>query len=158
MKITTTETTVVQQHELPAAIRATSPITDYADAFTLVASDAGCWTPEQWARALFEDVAALMGQFVWRVLLGLRLRWRRSVTSVAGWRIAERGDGWIRLEARGWMLTGHLVVHIETDRVTLATFIRYDRRIAARVWTTLSRVHRDEASGLLRDALKTLRA
>ncbi|NRQ40333.1 hypothetical protein HII36_52205 [Nonomuraea sp. NN258] len=110
--------------------------------------------PERWARAAFERVAGLQGQFIWRVLLGLRLR--RTGADVAGWRIAGRGDDWIRLEARSWMLAGYLVVQVEGDRVSLATGLRYDRWPASAIWTPLSAVHRRLAPGLLRDAYRAV--
>ncbi|MFF8609571.1 hypothetical protein ACF06X_26990 [Streptomyces sp. NPDC015346] len=114
--------------------------------------DAPHRSPEQWARAAFEDVAGLQGQFVWRILLGLRLKRRASPDHVAGWRIADRCDRGIRLEARSWMMTGNLVIHVEDEKVSLATIVRYDRPIAARVWSPLSAIHRRLAPDLLRDA------
>ncbi|GAA3471292.1 hypothetical protein [Nonomuraea roseola] len=146
--------TVFQQHDVPEEVRALSTLADpdYVDLFTIVTGAAAPRSPEQWARAAFEDVAGLKGQFIWRVLLGLRLQRRTSPTCVAGWKIAERGDRWLRLEARSWMLTGHLVIIVEDEEVSLGTFLRYDRPMARRVWTPLSAVHRHEAPGLLREA------
>lgn len=147
--------TVRQQHDIPQAVRALSPTDpDYIDVFTLITHDASHRSPEQWARAAFEDVAGLQGQFIWRVLLGLRLQRRASPDHVAGWRIADRSDRGIRLEAHSWMLTGHLVVQVDDEQVSLATIVRYDRPIAARIWSPLSSVHRRLAPGLLRDAHK----
>ncbi|MBB5803598.1 hypothetical protein F4560_003366 [Saccharothrix ecbatanensis] len=144
-----TQPVVVQQHEAPEAIRALMPTdTDYIDVFTLTGSETG--TPEQWARAAFEDMAGLGGQFIWRVLLGLRLK--SSPTRVAGWAVADRGDNRIRLTAQGWMCTGHMLVHVEGGHVALATALRYHRPVAKRVWDALSGTHRRQAPGLLRDA------
>ncbi|MEU7134975.1 DUF2867 domain-containing protein [Streptomyces sp. NPDC046261] len=144
---------VHRQHEIPAEIRAlVGPEKNgYADVFTL-AADGTATSPEQWARALFEDVAGLQGQFIWRVLLGLRLRRRPSPQHIAGWRTAERRDGWIRLEAHSWMLTGHLVVRTGDGQVSMATAVRYRRPTAARVWPPLAALHRRLVPGLLRDA------
>jgi hypothetical protein len=146
--------TARQRHDIPEAIRSLSTFDDpdYADLFTLTTDDAVLRSPEQWARAAFEDVAGFQGQVIWRVMLGLRLKWRSSPDHVAGWRIADHTDRWIRLEARSWMLTGHLVMHVADQQVSLATFIRYDRPTAARVWSRLSAVHRRVAPDLLRDA------
>lgn len=146
--------TARQQHDIPAAIRSLSTFDDpdYADLFALTTDDAAHTSPEQWARAAFEDVAGFQGQVIWRVMLGLRLKWRSSPDHVAGWRIADHTDRWIRLEARSWMLTGHLVMHVADEQVSLATFIRYDRPAAAWVWSRLSAIHRKVAPDLLRDA------
>lgn len=154
------EAPVFQQYEIPEAILALATVADpdYIDLFTLVTPDAAVWSPEQWARAAFEDVAGLQGQFIWRVLLGMRLASRRSPAHVAGWDIADRGDGYITLAARSWMLTGNLVVRIDGDRLSLATIIDYDRRIAKPIWTRLSAIHRSLAPGLLHDAHDAVRA
>ncbi|WP_031479788.1 hypothetical protein [Streptomyces bicolor] len=140
-----------RQQPVPERIRALSTITDpgYVDLFTMTGGIPDR-SPEQWARALFEDAAGRAGQFVWRVLLGLRLTASRD--RVAGWQIAGRGADWIRLEARSWFLTGHLVVQADDEHVSLATFIRYDRPVAPRIWLPLAKKHRQLAPGLLRDA------
>ncbi|MEV0443794.1 hypothetical protein AB0I84_31175 [Streptomyces spectabilis] len=148
---------VRQEQPVPAPILALSTMErpDYVDLFTLSGGVPGR-SPEEWAKALFEDVAGRSGQFVWRVLLGLRLRAARG--RVAGWEIADRGADWIRLEARSWFLTGHLVVRADDDHVSLATFLRYDRPLAGRVWPPLAKKHRSLARGLLRDGRDLLRS
>lgn len=142
----------VGTHNIPESVRALSslPDIDYADHFTL-STDADA-TPEQWARAMFGDVPSLAERFVWRGLLRLRLSRGRSPATVAGWRIAERGEDWIRLEAASWFLTGNLVVRATDGRVSLGTFLRYDRRLGRSVWPPLSAVHRRLVPGVLRDA------
>jgi hypothetical protein len=140
----TRRTPAVVQRDAPAAIRALSPIAepDYLDLFVLTADGVADRSAEQWARAAFETVAGRTGQAVWRGIVGLRLSHRPAPDRVAGWRIAERGDRWVRLAARGWMLTAHVIFHVEDDRLSVATVIRYDRRIAAALWPPLSARHR----------------
>ncbi|KAA6198259.1 hypothetical protein F2B00_32035 [Streptomyces parvus] len=147
-------------HSIPAATRALGSLSrvDYADVFTL-AGDVGTHaTAEQWARALFGDVPDPVERLIWQCLLGLRLSRGRSPGTVAGWRIAERGEDWIRLEAASWFLTGNLVVRAADGQVSLGTFLRYDHPLARAVWPPLSAVHRRLAPGLLRDAAATVRA
>lgn len=147
-------------HSIPESTRALSslPRIDYADAFTL-STDAGAdATAEQWARAMFGDVPSPTERLIWRGFLGIRLSRGRSPDTVAGWRIAERGEDWIRLEAASWFLTGNLVVQAADGHVLLGTFLRYDHRLARGVWPPLSAVHRRLAPGLLRDAAATVRA
>ncbi|SCF87463.1 DUF2867 domain-containing protein [Streptomyces sp. Cmuel-A718b] len=115
-------------------------------------------TAELWARALFGDVPDPVERLIWQGLLGLRLSRGRSPGTVAGWRIAERGEDWIRLEAASWFLTGNLVVRAADGQVSLGTFLRYDHPLARAVWPPLSAVHRRLAPGLLRDAAATVRA
>ncbi|TDC55664.1 DUF2867 domain-containing protein [Actinomadura sp. KC345] len=144
--------------EVPAAVRALGslPGIDYADLFTL-ATEAEA-TPEQWARAAFGDVPSIGERLIWRGLLGLRLSRGRSPDTVAGWRIDGRGADWVRLRAASWFLTCNLVVRTSDGRVSLATFLHYDRRIGRLVWPWMSPVHRRLAPGLLREADAKIRA
>lgn len=125
---------------------------DYADYFAIGPVDAAAATPEQWARAMFGDVPSFGERFIWRGLLQLRLRRGRSRSSIAGWRIGERGDDWIRLEAGSWALGANLIVRARDSEVSLATLLRYDRQPGGAVWWVLSAVHRRLAPGLLRGA------
>ncbi|MDP9868452.1 MULTISPECIES: hypothetical protein [Streptosporangium] len=140
-------------HNVPESVLALSSLSgiDYVDHFTL-ATDAEA-TPERWARTMFGDVPSAAERLLWRGLLGLRLSRGRSPDTVAGWRIAGRGEDWIRLEAASWFLTGNLLVQAADGRVSLGTFLRYDRRLGHSVWPPLSAVHRRLAPGLLRDAV-----
>ncbi len=139
---------------VPGAVLALSSLTeiDYADEFTLTTDVQA--TPEQWARAMFGDVPDAAERFIWSRLLGIRLTRGRSPETVTGWRIAERGEHWVRLEASSWFLTGNLVVRATDGRLSLATSIRYDRGLGRLVWPPLSAVHRRLAPGLLRDAAR----
>ncbi|MFD5203672.1 hypothetical protein ACFWM7_26795 [Streptomyces sp. NPDC058375] len=147
-------------HAIPAATRALSSLSriDYADVFTLSGDVGTNATAEQWARAMFGDVPSPTERLIWRGLLGLRLSRGRSPETVAGWRITGRGEDWIRLEAASWFLTNNLVVQAADGRVSLGTFLRYDRPPARAVWSPLSAVHRLLAPGLLRDAAAAVRA
>lgn len=151
--------TVLQQRNVPEAIRSLSTMSpDYVDLFTARTRGAAGRSPEQWARAGVGDAAGLAGQFVWRVLLGLGLGPRRSPDHVGGWKIADRGESWIRLEAASWFLTAHIVVQVEEEQLSVATFIRYDLRLARLVWPPLSIGHRQAMPGLLRHAVRAMRA
>jgi hypothetical protein len=147
----------VGTRNIPASVRSLSsvPDIDYADYFTL-ATDAVA-APERWARTMFGDVPNAAEQVIWRGFLGLRLSRGRSPATVAGWRIGGRGQDWIRLEAASWFLTGNLLIRAGDGRVSLGTFLRYDRSVAHAVWPPLSAVHRRLAPGLLRDAAAKVR-
>jgi hypothetical protein len=144
----------VGTHNIPESVRALSslPDIDYADQFTLC-TDAGAEaTPEQWARAMFGDVPSVAEQVIWRGLLGLRLSPGRSAATVAGWQVGERGEDWIRLEAASWFLTCNLLVQTADGRVSLGTFLHYDRCLGRGVWPPLSVIHRRLVPRLLRNA------
>jgi hypothetical protein len=127
------------------------PDADYADAFSLVTNVVA--SPEEWARAMFGDVPSPAERFIWRGLLGIRLSRGTSPHTVAGWQIAERSEQWIRLEAGSWFLSANLVVRTTNGRVSLATFIRYDRGVGRIVWPPLSAVHRRLTPRVLRAAV-----
>jgi hypothetical protein len=148
----------VGTHNIPESARTLSslPDIDYADHYTLP-TDADA-TPEQWARAMFGNTPSVAELLIWRGLLGLRLSRGRSPATVAGWRIGDRGDEWIRLEAASWLLTGNLLVQAADGRVSLGTFLHYDRRLARSVWLPLSAIHRRLVPGLLRAAAARIRA
>jgi hypothetical protein len=108
---------VIQQRTIPGAIRALSGMErpDYIDVFTVTTNGAAEATPEQWFRTALEEVAGRGGQFIWRGVLGLRLKSQPSIERVAGWKIADRGKDWIRLEASSWFMTAHLVARLMTQ-------------------------------------------
>ena len=84
---------------------------------------------------------------------------RPSPDHLLGWKIAERGENdrgerWIRIEAASWFLTGHVLMHVDQRKASFASFIRYDRRLAAFVWPPVSLIHRQVALALMRSALR----
>ena len=143
---------VVATNEVPGSVRELSslPDPDYVDLFTL-STDAST-TPERWARAMFGDVPSVTGRLIWRGLLGLRLSRARSSVTVAGWQIGGLGEDWIRLEATSWFLAANLLVHTADGRVSLWTFLRYDRALGRVVWPPLSAIHRRLVPRVLRGA------
>ena len=148
----------VGKHNIPESVRALSSLRDieYADQFSL--STEAHATPQRWARAMFGNVPSATERLIWRGLLGLRLSPGRSPSTVAGWRIGDGGDGWIRLEAASWFLSANLVVQTTDGRVSLTTFLHYDRRLGHVVWPPLSVLHRRLVPGVLRDAAARIRA
>src|SRR5438093_4226600 len=137
---------VVGLANIPEAIRSHDTLADpdYVDLFTITTPRARDASPEEWARAALEDSpSARRFAFIpWRILLQLRLGPRHSPDHVHGWKIADRGDNWIRLETASWSLTCHAVVRIDEGQVSGALFVRYDHPIAALVWPLVSIGHR----------------
>jgi hypothetical protein len=144
--------TVLGTRDVPASVRALGslPAIDYADSFTLHTNAEA--TPERWARAMFGNVPSPGELLIWRGLLGLRLARGRSAATVGGWRIGGRGADWIRLETASAALSCNLVVQTGSGRVSLATFLHYDRRLGAGLWPPLSAIHRRLVPGVLRSA------
>lgn len=149
-----------QVQQVPDAIGSLEPIerADYLDVFTVATGDAPGGSPEEWARTVVERGAGPRGQFVWRALMGLRLDPRSSPDRIGGWRIAERGDTWIRLEASSWCATAHVTVHRGNRDVTVATALHYDRAVAEPLWLPLAAAHRRAMPRLLGHAARLQKA
>ena len=167
--------TVLQQRNAPEAFRALDLDDDavdrlvadaahYVDLYTAPITSTTV-SAEQLARAAYED-APPWGRFLaWRVFLGLGLEphpWmpptvpRGAPDYVAGWKIVDRGDTWIRISARSWFMTAFCVFEVDDGRASFATFIRYDRWFGRLVWTPVSAVHRQLALDVLRAGVKRL--
>jgi ketosteroid isomerase-like protein len=147
---------VIQQRNVPDVILSLSGMGrfDYVDLFTATTSTPADGSPEQWSRTALEEVAGLGGQLIWRGVLGLRLTPRPTTERVGGWKIADRGEDWIRLEASSWFLAAHLVIRMEDGQLSAATFIRYDHPIAPLIWRPASAFHRRSMPGLLRQTVR----
>jgi hypothetical protein len=137
----------------PARVLSSLARIDYLDRFGVDTDAAGDATPERWARAMFGDVPSAGAVLVWRGFLGLRLHREASPDTVAGWRIGDRGDDWIRLETNSWFLSANLVVLTSPAQVSLVTCLSYDRFPAGVWWPPLSAVHRRLVPGVLSSAV-----
>jgi hypothetical protein len=147
--------TVVGLSDIPATIRSRDTLAspDYVDVFTAAARGVRDRSPEEWARGVLEETpTGRSAPALWRSL-GLRLGPKPSAEHVQGWKIAARGEDWIRLETASWFMTAHGILHLEDRRVSLALFIRYDHPIARLVWMPVSALHRRAVPVMLRQAL-----
>ncbi|MDT4921082.1 MAG: hypothetical protein QOI15_1984 [Pseudonocardiales bacterium] len=146
---------VTMRRDVPQSMRphlAFAP--DYVDVFTVPAARAQESSPEQWARAAWEG-ADPRGRFLaWRVALQLRMGSWSSPEFISGWTIADRGDDWIRIEARSWCLTANCLFQVSAQAMSVATMMRYDRAGARYIWTPLSAIHRAAVPGMLRHAAR----
>lgn len=145
--------------DVPEAIQALSELVDadYADIVTATLEKAPSTTPDQLVHAALSGLPrSLLAfvPFVQRAVLGLRLHLRASPDHLLGWKISGRGENWIRIEAASWFLSGRIVMHLDDKRISFATFVRYDRRIAAFVWPPISLIHRQVAIALVRSAIR----
>jgi hypothetical protein len=151
-----TVSTVVGLTNVPDTIRDLDTLAsaDYADLFTATTSGATEKSAEEWARAVLEGTpTGRSAPRLWR-LLGLGLGPTPSADFVQGWKIAARGENWIRIEASSWCMTAHAVLLVDDGHVSLALFVRYDRPIAALIWSAVSVMHRRAVPVMLRQALE----
>src|SRR4051812_10611364 len=151
------KTEVVEVTPIPDAFRGLDPMANpnYVDLFTATTSGATDSSPEQWARLTLEGTpTGRSAPTLWR-LLGLRLGPMPSPDHVQGWKIADRGDGWIRVETSSWYMTGHAVVRATDDDVSLALFLRFDRLVARVIWPPVAILHRRGAPVMVHQAVKS---
>jgi hypothetical protein len=149
---------IVERRSVPGPVRAIDPLTDpdYTDSFEVDMSGAKPRSPEQWARATFEDAPVAMRWFLllgWRVGLGLRLGPLRSPDHVQGWHIADRATSSVILELQSWFLNCHLVFWLDDTRLVFSSSIRYERKIGAVIWPPVSIIHRRAVAYLLQHAV-----
>lgn len=146
------------RREVPEAIRSLGVLANanYADIVTATV-DETLTDPEQVIRAALKGLPRgllVFIPFIQRVFLGLRLELRPSPDHLLGWKIAARGENWMRIEAASWFLTAHVVMHVNEGQLSFASFVRYDRPLAALVWPPVSLIHRQVALALVRSAIR----
>jgi hypothetical protein len=117
---------------------------DYASAFEVTIAEGDGRSPEQWARAVFEDAPTAIRWFIvfgWRFVPWLRLGPRSSPGYVSGWRIRDARPGVLILEVHSWLLTADKEIRVASGSVRMSTFVRYRRGLGRAVWSLVAPVH-----------------
>jgi hypothetical protein len=157
----TSVSSLVGAHAVPEDVRAltTLPDADHVDLFTIATPAATEHSAEEWARAILEraPVSRRNARPFWR-MLGLRLGPPHSPDHVQGWRIAARGENWIRLETASWCMTAQAVCLVEPGQVSLSLSVRHDRPPAAHVWARVVGPHQRAVPVMLRQAVALMTA
>ena len=128
----------------------------YAAAWEVAIAEGDERSAEQWAQATFEDAPRALRAFLvagWTVGLGLHLGPRPSPDHILGWKIVTAAPEQIVLSVQSALLgTAHLVVAVESSRVVLTSLVRYEKRGARPIWSTVQPVHHQVIPYLLRRA------
>jgi hypothetical protein len=156
-----TDDRVNWRREVPEAIRGFDTIAspDYADVATAKVSRS--MPPEAWFRAMLAGIPSPLLRFIALVqqsVLGARLGPPDSPDYMFGWKIADRGEDWLRLEMASSLLTGHVVLKVDDRQLHFATFVRYAQPRAALVWPPVSLIHRQAVLGLMHSAVRVDRS
>ena len=150
---------VVGVNDVPQAVRSLTTLADpdYVDLFTITTPRATDKTAEEWARAILEQapVSRRNARILWR-LMGLRLGPRNSPDHVQGWKIAARGDNWLRVETASWYASAQAVCLVEEGQVSISLSFRYDRPFAKLVWFLVSDPHQRAVPVMLHQAAKLM--
>ena len=149
---------VVWQRPIPPAIRAMCPFPryDYADLVVASTSPEAERSPDEWIAAGLAGISPRwrrMIPLVQRSVLGLRLHLRPSPEHLLGWKIAERRDDLVRIEAGGWLIAANVILKADPERPSFATFVRYNHALAKFIWPPVSLLHRRVALALVRAAV-----
>ena len=149
----------VGTHDVPEAVRSLTTFTDpdYVDLFTVTTPAAADRPAEEWARAVLGYAGGRPARVLWR-LMGLRLGPRHSRDHVQGWKIAARGDNWLRVETASRYMTAQAACLVEEGQVSISLSLRYDRPIAALVWAVVSGTHQRAIPAMLREAVELITA
>jgi hypothetical protein len=125
----------------------------YAYYFTMPAPEhMQAASPTDWARAVCTLTPAAMA--IWRGALGLRLH-PGAPDHIGGWRIGAETGNWTRVEAESWLLDAHVVFGLESNELSLATFVRYESPAAQLVWPPVAALHHMSVPIMMRQAAKT---
>lgn len=150
---------VVGLHDVPVTVRSLAAFADpdYIDLFTVTTPIATDHSAEEWARAILEQtpLSRRNARRLWRVL-GLRLGPAHSPDYVHGWKIAARGDNWLRIETASWYAAAHAVCLVEDEQVSLSLSLRYDRPPAALIGAFASGLHQRGLPVMLHQAVKLM--
>lgn len=152
---------VVGVNDVPPAVRSLTTLADpdYVDLFTITTPMATDKTAEEWSRAILEQapLSRRNARALWR-LMGLRLGPRHTPDHVQGWKIAARGDDWMRVETASWYVSAQAVCLVEQGQVSISLSLRYDRPFAQLVWFLVSDPHQRAVPIMLHQAVKLMSA
>jgi hypothetical protein len=134
----------------------------YAGAFAVDVADADVRSAEQWAGSIFEGAPRFLRWFVvlgWKLVLRLRLAPAGTDGTIAGWtQVGEATPASITLEVSSSLVTGRKVLQVESNRVTVATYVWYENRRGRVLWSSITPVHHRIEPLLLTSAASRHRA
>jgi len=139
----------------PANAVGALPQSSYAVGFELSRAAADTRSPEQWARAVWEQAPPPVRRLLlagWRIGLGLRLGPLDTPAHVLGWALTSATGRAVVLDARSRLMTARNVVELRGTRVRWTTFVRFDRRPAGPLWFLAAPVHQVVIPYLMRRA------
>jgi hypothetical protein len=147
---------------IPPAVAAAGPFAaeaDYRVAFTIDCPGGDHRTAEHWTRAVFEEAPRPMRWFLIVGWTGLSLRLRPSyaATRVLGWEIEQATSAVaVTVVTARLGLTSRLVLSLEPDSVTLASFVRFTTpgRIVRVMWAAATPLHERVLPHLLAAAVR----
>jgi RND superfamily putative drug exporter len=138
--------------------------------YEVPAPDARSWSPEQWARATFEQCPAAVRWllvFGFRFILGLRLD-RSQTKQVLGWKMDDSVPGTVTLSADSGLMDAYNVATVYESHIVWTTLVRYRSGLGRPIWRMVELMHyrlmpyilnhaaRGKARGVLKDGQVTV--
>jgi hypothetical protein len=117
---------------------------DYVYACAIKRAPDDARSPEQWARAVFESMPALLRLPIlagWRWGLRLRLQPLADPTAVLGWTFAASEPGHAVLRVGSPLLQARVVVEVHDARVVHTTLVGYAGRLGSVMWALATPIH-----------------
>ncbi len=118
---------------------------DYAAAWEVLATNGDTRSPEQWARATFEQAPTALRSFVvagWVAALGLRLGPRPSPDHILGWPIVSAASDTLVMGVHSVLLgAAQIVVQVDGSRILLTSLVRYEKLLARPLWSLAQPIH-----------------
>jgi hypothetical protein len=132
---------------------------DYADSFDVRLEKADHHSPEQWVRTSLEESGQVIRGLI-RIVHGRVLRFELGPTDAAhvlGWRIVTAGPDAVHIAAHGRLMHADIMARrTSPTRLTVTTFLVYERPAARVVWVAVGPLHRRIAPYLMGRAAKAL--
>jgi hypothetical protein len=130
---------------------------DYVSAFEVDRMPADERTPEQWARAAWEEAPGPLRRLLlagWTVGLRLRLGPRPAPDHVLGWPIVASTPDVVVLQARSSLMICQNVVRLSGIQARWSTVVRYEKGGARVLWSLAAPVHHRTLPALLNRAAR----
>ncbi len=117
---------------------------DYATSFAADLPDADTESAEYWVRTILEAAPLPLRWFVfigWKFVLRLRLAPRQAAGTVAGWTMRETTPGLVTLEVDSSSINALKIMHVESNRLILTTYVWFGSMRGRVLWSALAPVH-----------------
>jgi hypothetical protein len=152
----------VRDIAVPQAARelSTLPRIDYADAYLVDGVPVEARTPEQWARAIFDDAPAKVRHTLRRgwLILGLKLGPAGSERHANGWEIRRSTADHVLLGADSRIgMPAELLVKRQEDTLLFCTFVQRKNLLARAAWAVTEPGHPSVVRRVLEHAARRAR-
>ncbi|KUI42005.1 hypothetical protein AU197_17930 [Mycobacterium sp. IS-1590] len=128
---------------------------DYADAFDVTVEHPLERSAEEWMRLILEGAplhTRIRLLSAWSAI-GLKLRAPGSAGAILGWKIRDRGAGFVKVGANSRLgMPAELVLRRGNGGLLFATLVRHDNALVRALWASIETSHVQTVRSLLERA------